>query len=326
MPRFKYQLAILALTMLMPFSCAEKSIPAPLPVAGFTYYIDTGNPLKVMFADESEHAVQYQWDFGDGKGTSSERHPVYVYTKEGSYTVTLNVLNADGVPADTSMVVTITLPEPEPEVEPEWELDFEENFDGSTVSTDSWYMYNSPGHVGNGLRRPEAFTVADGLLTVTAQMKDGQLVSGGMAHAKNYRYGKFEVRVRADDDPSKVTSAVLLTWPQSERWPVDGENDFYETTTNRRESFHTYIHYGQDNRQYHKEHRFDAKEWHVVAMEWTARFIKIYVDGELQWTLTDEKAIPDVPHHLCIQLDAFAKTMTGSTRMQVDWVKIYRLK
>ncbi|MFB2121622.1 glycoside hydrolase family 16 protein [Parapedobacter sp. 2B3] len=214
-------------------------------------------------------------------------------------------------------------------VVPKWELKFEENFEGNAVNPADWYIYNSPGHNGNGLRRPSAFTVADGVLTVTAQMIDGTLVSGGMAHRVNYKYGKFEARVRSDDDPSIATSGVLLTWPQSERWPADGENDFYETTTNRRQSFHTYIHYGNSwatKQQYHKEHKFDAKEWLVVAMEWEAEHIKIYVNGELQWTLTDTKAIPHVPHHLCIQLDAFKKMMGDPVRMQVDWVKIYQRK
>ncbi|MGJ1525547.1 glycoside hydrolase family 16 protein [Sphingobacterium spiritivorum] len=214
-------------------------------------------------------------------------------------------------------------------VVPEWELKFEENFDGDAVNLADWYIYNSAGHNGNGLRRPSAFAVADGILTVTAQMVDNILISGGMAHKINYKYGKFEARVRADDDPSIATSAVLLTWPQSERWPIDGENDFYETTTNRRQSFHSYIHYGSTyatKKQYHKEHKFDAKEWQVVAMEWEAEHIKIYVNGELQWTLSDKKAIPHVPHHLCIQLDAFKRQMGSPVRMQVDWVKVYQRK
>ncbi len=207
-----------------------------------------------------------------------------------------------------------------------WHLDFEEDFEGNSVNRSQWSLYDGPGHNNNGLRRPTAFSVADGILTVTAEMKDGQLVSGGMAHVKNYKFGRFEARVRADDDPSYATSAVLLTWPQSERWPIDGENDFYETTTNRRQSFHTYIHYGSDNKQYHKEHLFNATQWHTVAMEWSPDAIRIYVDDVLQWTLEDKNAIPTVPHHMTIQLDTFAKTMTGSTKMQVDWVKIYRFQ
>ena len=149
-----------------------------------------------------------------------------------------------------------------------------------------------------------------------------------MGHKKAYKYGRFEARVRVDDDPSLATSAVLLTWPTSERWPADGENDFYETTTNRRQSFHTYIHYMQNgtHKQHHKEHKFDAREWHVIAMEWEEEHIKVYINEKLQWTLTDKNAIPQVPHRLCIQLDAFKKQMVDPVRMQMDWVKIYQKK
>jgi hypothetical protein len=59
-------------------------------------------------------------------------------------------------------------------------------------------------------------------------------------------------------------------------------------------------------------------------MEWTASSIKIYRDGRLAWTVTDRAIIPDVAHHLSMQLDAFKKTMSGTVRMQVDWVKIYK--
>lgn len=229
-----------------------------------------------------------------------------------------------GCGKDNEVSPTPPPPPPPPSVEVDWELVFQDDFNGTAVDQSAWGMYNGPGHAGNGLRRPEAFSVADGILTVTAQMVDGQLVSGGMAHKQNLTYGKFEARVRADVDSSFATSAVLLTWPQSENWPVDGENDFYETTTNDRQSFHTFIHYGADNKQFHKEHDFDATKWLTVAMEWDPNWIKIYVNGNLQWTLTEKQAIPDVPHHLCIQLDAFQKTMTGVTRMQVDWVKVYK--
>ncbi len=41
--------------------------------------------------------------------------------------------------------------------------------------------------------------------------------------------------------------------------------------------------------------------------------------------MTNAAAIPDVAHHLSIQLDAFKSNMSGSVRLQVDWVKIYKL-
>ncbi len=208
----------------------------------------------------------------------------------------------------------------------DWKLLFEDNFDGSSVNTSNWYIYNSGGHNNNGLRRPSAFTVANGQLIVTAQMINGALVSGGMANSKSYTYGKFEFRVCTEADPSSATSGVVLTWPQSEKWPSDGENDIYETTTSaNRSPFKTFIHYGTSaSTQYEFTHQADAKVWHIMAMEWAKDSLKIYRDGVMVYKLTDVNAIPDVPHHLCIQLDAFKTSMTGIVKMYVDWVKIYQ--
>jgi hypothetical protein len=218
-------------------------------------------------------------------------------------------------------------PAPDPGDNTIWDLVFQDDFNGPALDLSAWSLYNSPGNAGFGLRRPEAFSVSDGNLIVTATMKDGQIVSGGMAHKVNYKFGRFEFRVKAEPDSSEATSAVVLTWPQSENWPVDGENDIYETLTlASRNPFHTFIHYSAENRTVHFQHNADATQWHILAMEWTWEKIVILRDGVVVWKLTDINAIPDVPHHLCIQLDAFKTTMTGTVRMYVDWVKIYKLK
>ena len=220
--------------------------------------------------------------------------------------------------------------EEEKDEERNWELVFEENFDGNRINQQHWYIYDFGGHNNNGLRSPKAFTVEDGLLVVTAQMIDGVLVSGGMAHRKNYTYGKFEFRVKSTADPSGATSAVVLTWPQSEKWPDDGENDIYETHSSSntdRNFFETNILSGLPQNSWSKgRYSIDAKEWHVVAMEWEPDAIRIYIDDILRWKLLDPDAIVDKPHHLCIQLDAFKTTMTGISKMYVDWVKIYQQK
>lgn len=162
---------------------------------------------------------------------------------------------------------------------PVYTLVFQDDFDGSSVNTSNWDMYDGPGHGGNGLRKPSAFTVSNGILSCTAQMVDGTLVSGGMAHKLNQTYGRFEARVRCEDDPSEIMSGVLLTWPQSEVWPQDGENDFYETGTGHRTStsgWNTFIHYGTvgSDKDYYHHANVDARQWHTVRMDWTANTIK----------------------------------------------------
>jgi Glycosyl hydrolases family 16 len=212
--------------------------------------------------------------------------------------------------------------------EPKWKLIFQDDFTDSILNRSAWSTYTSPGQEGNGLRRPEAISLKDGNLVVTAAMIDSNLVSGGMAQNINQTFGKYEFRVRVEKDSSDAMSGVVLTWPQSERWPMDGENDIYETGTDGdRHSFSTNIHYGTSaNTQFSFVHEADASTWHIMSMVWTSDYIKIYRDSSLVWTLADKNAIPRVNHHLCIQLDAFKPFVSKPVHMFVDWVKIYCLE
>jgi hypothetical protein len=209
-----------------------------------------------------------------------------------------------------------------------WQLVQSDDFNGSALDTTKWSVYGPwiPGHAGNGIRASSAVSVGNGLLTITAKMIDGTLVSGGTSNRLNQTYGRFEFRVRTDADPSQATSGVVLTWPGSGNWPIDGENDIYETGTEAdRTPFASFIHYGATNKQYWFHHTgADGTQWHTMAMEWEPSAIRIYRDGALVWTVTDTVAIPDVAHHLAIQLDAFKGSMTGTVRLQVDWVRIYK--
>lgn len=77
----------------------ELTVSIP-PVASFVSNPDAGIPMnlpntEVTFTNLSNGAVAYSWDFGDGN-TSNQTDPVYTYTEEGLYTVTLTAENADG--------------------------------------------------------------------------------------------------------------------------------------------------------------------------------------------------------------------------------------
>ncbi len=70
-----------------------------------------GRELKLTAAvndpDGEETAVQYQWDFGDGK-TASERLPVHRYTETGTYTLTLSCTDNDGGIGTDSIEIIVT--------------------------------------------------------------------------------------------------------------------------------------------------------------------------------------------------------------------------
>ncbi|SDC96276.1 PKD domain-containing protein [Pedobacter soli] len=83
-------------------------IVAP-PVATFT--VSPGNELSIPnysfgFKDTSTGSVSWEWSFGDG-AKSTLQNPNHTYANEGTYTVTLTVLNKEGCSATTFQSVRI---------------------------------------------------------------------------------------------------------------------------------------------------------------------------------------------------------------------------
>lgn len=83
--------SLIALTAIFAVSCKkENAVEEPKP--RFSY---EASGLTVKFANQSQNAETYAWDFGDGQ-TSTENEPEHTYAKYGSYTVTLTAKNAGG--------------------------------------------------------------------------------------------------------------------------------------------------------------------------------------------------------------------------------------
>ena len=81
--------------------------PCPLPVAGFTYQVNT---FIVNFTDSSSGATQYYWDFGDGTH-STEKDPVHTFNT-GVFNVCHMAGNNCGQDS-TCKSIQITCPKPE---------------------------------------------------------------------------------------------------------------------------------------------------------------------------------------------------------------------
>jgi uncharacterized repeat protein (TIGR01451 family) len=77
------------------------------PVASFTSDSPVCLGQTMHFADTSQYATTYLWNFGDGT-TSTDRNPTHDYSNGGDFTVTLTATNAIG--SDTySDIVTVKL-------------------------------------------------------------------------------------------------------------------------------------------------------------------------------------------------------------------------
>ena len=72
--------------------------PPLAPTAGFASDSPVMLGGTLSFADQTVGAtpLTYQWDFGDGEGTSTDSHPTYRYQSAGTFTVTLTVTNSLG--------------------------------------------------------------------------------------------------------------------------------------------------------------------------------------------------------------------------------------
>lgn len=87
----------------------------PLPIPSFTATPVSGcQPLLVAFQSTTQHASQFEWDFGDASTHSKLEHPQHVFDKEGVFSVKLKA-TGNGVCKDSvlmkELVTVIKRPE-----------------------------------------------------------------------------------------------------------------------------------------------------------------------------------------------------------------------
>jgi len=114
----------------------------PLSVPEFTFD-DVASDFDVTFANESERATSYHWDFGDGN-SSTDENPTHSYTNDGVervYMVTLTTTNF--IDKTTSITKEVTVGGPAGAINPEiiWG-----DFNGGSSDTyGPWKIANTPG-------------------------------------------------------------------------------------------------------------------------------------------------------------------------------------
>ncbi len=97
------------------------------------------------------------------------------------------------------------------------------------------------GHAGNGRRCADRSNVAGGMLTQTG-LANGD--TGWLASKLDQRYGRWEARVRSSDTGTAAARyhPLQIIWPQSNRWPQDGEYDFLENGAPGQACAESFIH------------------------------------------------------------------------------------
>lgn len=163
----------------------------------------------------------------------------------------------------------------------------------SLPDTEKWFYETAePGWVNNELQTYiEGFTgtdtvaaIYDGTLKIKAIPRDNRIFSARINTINSWTYGYFEARLRVPG--GKGTWPAFWMMPKNfTAWPLDGEIDIMEYVGYDPNVVHSSVH---TQSYYHsigtqktasKEIENAEIEFHVYAVEWTAEYIKGFVDG-----------------------------------------------
>jgi Glycosyl hydrolases family 16 len=199
--------------------------------------------------------------------------------------------------------------------------DRSDDFDHAS-SLNNWLVYDGPGHVNNGRRTPDAVTVSDGNLVISADLAGN---SGGLTPNWGGRmHGRWEICARSTIAGPAWTAAALL-WPDAEDWPAGGEVDFMEISDPTRQTVSYFLHWGAENHIEQHTTVVNATQWHSWAVEWTPQRITVFRDGIAWGASVDVNRLPPRPMHLTLQLDNFGGITFPAGKMFVDRVAEYPL-
>ncbi|MCW2901637.1 MAG: hypothetical protein JWO67_3902 [Streptosporangiaceae bacterium] len=205
-----------------------------------------------------------------------------------------------------------------------------EQFDGTRLDPRKWMVYDSPDARENP-RTESATRVSGGRLRLTGGVYRTRDLSGGIASRLHQRYGRWEVRMRAERGVGY--SAVALLWPERFGDPEYAEINFAEVIDPTRRSVGLFVHRGPDDEQTHHVLRTDFTRWHTVAVDWLPRSLTFWLDGRKVWTYRGPLIPQRTPMGLALQNDQVCDRGRGFCRdrttprwvtMDVDWVRIYR--
>lgn len=226
-----------------------------------------------------------------GKETSGATQVEGYFPFVGTHTVTLTA-STDKYTFKKEKTITIT--ENDPNYVNNLKLVWSDEFEGSSVNTNSWRF--ETGATGWGNNELQNYTngdnaaVANGLLTITARKvnndhKVGSYTSTRMVSLgkKDFLYGRMEIRAKLPKGKG--------TWPaiwmlgsniNSVSWPACGEIDILEhvgsNPTMVQSAIHTPSSYGATVNVKQTTLSTAETEFHNYGLIWTEQYLKFYID------------------------------------------------
>jgi beta-glucanase (GH16 family) len=181
-----------------------------------------------------------------------------------------------------------------------YELVWHDEFSGTSVSEERWNVHLGGGGFGNRelqFYHPDQVTVADGVLTITAErdfFMSHPYVSGMITTEDRaaWQYGRIEVRAQLPRGRGLWPAVWMLPQPPSPygTWPISGEIDIMELVGHEPDVVHGTLHYGDPHTftgsAYTLPEGDFSEDFHTFAVEWDETEFRWYVDDELFQTQT----------------------------------------
>lgn len=326
-------------------SCGKKDstgtpvvTPTNLTVSAVVSTDSSGN---VTFTASATNAVSYNYNFGDNTSQQDAGSTLmYKYSFPGTYTVTVTAKSAGGQSATQTTQVTVAV-----KLNLVWSDEFDK--DGSPDPAHWGYDLGTNGN-GWGNNELEYYTnrqanavVSNGTLTIFAikESYNGSAYTSARLLSNNlysFKYGRIDVRAKLP--------AGTGTWPAiwmlgnniaTAGWPACGEIDIMEQGGTQKSTVYGTLHYPTEVGQYGDGSTTTIPDastaFHNYSALWTPTTIKLSVDGNVYYTLSNFGSLPFNQPFFMILNVAMGGNFGGAVdpsfttdSMVVDYVHVYQ--
>jgi len=177
-------------------------------------------------------------------------------------------------------------------------------------------------------RPDQVLSVHDGMLDFHLHQVDGVPAGASpspvIGTSQYQTYGRYSARFRVNSPNLSEYYVAWLLWPQSERWPADGEFDFPEGSLAGTAS--GYQHYaGQGSctagcQLVARDIGARFTDWHTYTIEWSPGHIRYLLDDQVVLDSTDW--VPSTPMRWQLQTETKGFG-SDDGNLLVDWVTVY---